>query len=312
MALSALGIASRLYETVPGATAPLIVATDLSVARWHRPQESVFENHSEYNPPTNTEFDRLLSSRLSLAQVFACLLMFETASSNIDTLALTSVMAMSSGNSIYVATKLLSGPETFIPEYHITRIVGNVGLPGITMVLAPHNPRLRGLTDDWRQVRHAKYDFKREDNFRGTTLHLSFTDWKLPLEPQSSGTIDKDVHLMESVISVHDSGEWVADLDLIRFAPSRKNLLDCRYPSEQVQREGSDCLISIDNWDELIDSPRDIGIFRAKGNWAARLAASSILSRKYEEKGGMFYVCSSLPCLQCAKELGEQVKIFID
>ncbi|PMD63726.1 uncharacterized protein K444DRAFT_651234 [Hyaloscypha bicolor E] len=319
-ALDALGIASRLYDTIPGATVPLtIVFMDLSTARWHMPQESKCpddpdDRSDESSLPESTNFDRLLYSELSRPQVFACLLMFETGSANIDVCSLSSVVAMSSGNSIYVASRLLSDPANLVSACHIKRIVGNIGMPGISMMVAPQNPRLRELTDDWRQVRHAKYDSKREDNFKGTTLHFSFTDWKLPLEPNSSGTVDKDIFLIESIVSVHDSGEWVADLNLLRFMPSEHHILDCICKNEGSQATTREVnhLVSIDNWDELIDGPHDVGIFRARGNWAARLAASSILSRKCQEKGEMFYICSSLPCLKCARRLSGKVKILID
>jgi hypothetical protein len=320
MALDALGIATRLYDTIPGATVPLsIVFMDLSTARWHMPQESTGPDDSdkifnERGLAESTNFDRLLYSKLSRPQVFACLLMFETGSANIDVSSLSSVMAMSSGNSIYVTTRLLSDPANLAPSYHIKRIVGNIGMPGISMMVAPQDPRLRELTDDWRQIRHAKYDFKREDNFKGTTLHLSFTDWKLPLEPSSSGTIDKDIFLVESVVAVHDGGIWVADLNLLRFMPSEHHILDCTCKNEGSQATTREVnhIVSIDNWDELIDSPHNVGIFRAKGNWAARLAASSILSRKCEEKGEMFYICLSHPCFKCARRLSRRIKILID
>ena len=34
---------------------------------------------------------------------------------------------------------------------------------------------------------------------------------------------------------------------------------------------------SVDSWDELLDIPENVGVFRAHGNWAARLEAVSIL-----------------------------------
>jgi hypothetical protein len=73
-------------------------------------------------------------------------------------------------------------------------------------------------------------------------------------------------------------------------------------------------LISIDNWDELLDSPFAIGIFRAQGNWVARLAAACILARKDTEANvGYvgFLTCSEKPpCTKCAAGSGS--KILID
>jgi hypothetical protein len=59
---------------------------------------------------------------------------------------------------------------------------------------------------------------------------------------------------------------------------------------------------SIDSWEELLDEPGTVGIFRAHGNWAARLAAVSILSRN-EIGGHNFGVLGPEPfCLECLEE----------
>ena len=70
----------------------------------------------------------------------------------------------------------------------------------------------------------------------------------------------------------------MADLDilsidfdgLLRITPSTS------CPGFHSQPQDRD-YTSIDDWEELLDSPETIGIFRANGKWAARLAAVSIL-----------------------------------
>lgn len=71
------------------------------------------------------------------------------------------------------------------------------------------------LSDKYNVVTHATYDLKRENNFRGTPLHLSFTDWTFPLQTGDTRTIDQSVLVVESVVSVLDRGHWVADLDIL-------------------------------------------------------------------------------------------------
>jgi hypothetical protein len=256
--------------------------------------------------------------------------MFESGSLNLDPRSLTSVMAMSTGNSIYVSSIILSDPYDNVPEYDIRRIVGNVGYAGTTMMIAPPEPRIRGLSNDYTQVRHAQYDFERENNFEGTTLHLSFTNWKLPLHTGARGTVDQDVSYVEAVISVHDCGEWVADVDILGFTTQIRRIIFCKCEDQRAQAgpttNMTTRLTSVDNWEELLDVPRGIGIFRARGNWAARLAAASILARRSRDlkfKGGQIMVVGpTVACLRCARDVAQVssnptlgygvVKFFID
>ena len=63
---------------------------------------------------------------------------------------------------------------------------------------------------------------------------------------------------------------------------------------------------SLDTWEELLDGPSNVGIFRAHGNWAARLAAVSILAQKGQQHGiGVFEpgrIC--LECLENSRRYG--------
>lgn len=238
--------------------------------------------------------------------------MFESGALNVNPAMLSAVMAISSGNSIFVPKALLSDPYKDIHEHELQRIVGNIGKPGITLMVCPQNPTVRRLSDDFRVVRHAKYDFKREDNFKETTLHLSFTDWKLALDTgtESWGTITKDVHYVESVVSVHDRGVWVADIDLVKDSDKLWRLASCTCEDQETQVSEKTSmamrLTSVDNWDELLDSPKGIGIFRAKGNWVARLAAASILGRRSMVDGTYdtsIIVGGTVPCLRCAHRI---------
>jgi len=307
-ALDTLSVASQIYEELNGATIPLgVMSMDLSSARWM----DISESSSEYEINVDTTHDSGdVLPRISRAQAFACIMMFESGNLNITlNYNLASVMAISSGNSIFVPKALLSDPFENIDEYKFQRIVGNIGKPGITLLVCPQNPRIRGLSDDFRVVRHGRYDFKREDNFKETSLHLSFTDWKLPLDTgtRSWGNITKDVHFIESVVSVHDRGVWVADIDLVKDSQKLWRLVSCGCQDQEAQVSNKSSmsmrLTSIDSWDELLDSPKGIGVFRARGNWAARLAAASILGRRSVSDSNSFIVGATAPCLRCAHKL---------
>ena len=309
-ALDTLFVASDIYEKLDGATIPLgIMSMNLDSARWMPPSVPQLATQSSGSPRyrTNTPV-----SQLSRSQALACIMMFESGTLNLQPNNFSNVMAISSGNSIFVPKALLSDPFEEIQEYELQRFVGNLGKPGITLMVCPQNPRVRELSDDFRVVRHAKYDFKREDNFKETTLHLSFTDWKLPLDTgtESWGNISKDVHYVESVVSVHDRGEWVADIDLVNDCDRLWRLVSCSCTDQEKQvSKGTNMitrLTSVDSWDELLDSPNGIGVFRAKGNWAARLAAASILGRRSNVEGTYdtsIIVGPTVPCLKCAHRI---------
>lgn len=137
--------------------------------------------------------------------------------------------------------------------------------------------------DEYNLVEHAKYDGKR-NKFKGTLLHLSFTDWTLPLEVKGAEgrTINQEAYIVESVISVLDSGKWVADLDILRidFEALRRLRRSHRCPGHPDGRANYDYTSSLDSWEEPLDGPTSLGFLRAHGNWAARLTAVSILSQK--------------------------------
>jgi hypothetical protein len=161
--------------------------------------------------------------------------------------------------------------------------------------------------------------------YLGYNLRTAY--WKLPLDTGSRGTVDRDVYYVESVVSVHDGGEWVADIDVLQFG-RKLYRLECQCVDQEQQalqsRSMATRFTSLDKWEELLDAPQGIGIFRAHGNWAARLAAASMLAKKSGESnevsGTAVVVGPSVPCLRCARRFTRvphkssygQVKFFID
>ena len=267
-ALKALSIATHVYLQLDGATISLkVVETPLNKAPWLGKQ-----NTSHLTPRS-----------LARSKVLACIVHFESGILLLEPAELDQTLAIASGNSIFVIGAIMSDPFENLATSSVKRIIGNIGRTGICMLVAPFEPKIRPLGAQYNLVEHAVYDGKREDNFKGTSLHLSFTDWTFPLEVKGAEgrTIDQEAYLVESVISVLDSGKWVADLNilcidfeaLLRLRPSH----EC--PGHPDKRADYD-YTSMDSWEELLDGPMSVGFFRAHGNWAARLAAVSILSQK--------------------------------
>ena len=239
-------------------------------------------------------------------QAFKCIIYLESGGVEMDLNSLNSAIAVCVNNSIFVGSAILSDlfEQRLIPGGQIKRLIGDIGRSGIAVLVGPANPMIRSLSDSYNAVQYATYDFKREDNFKGTSLHLEFTKWKLPLNPSGHHTIDQDVHYVEALVSVRDNGKWVADLDLVA-ACEESNCSDLRFCFEPLlpctcpegSKPDTEC-VALDSWEELLDPPDAVGIFRAKGNWAARLAAASII-RQRKALSRAVLVGTKGYCLKC-------------
>ena len=131
-------------------------------------------------PATSTDSDGTTVSRQlphpSREQALACIAMLESGGIDIDPNQMKRVIAISAGNSIFVAAKLLSDPARDLPASTTKRIVGNIGSAGLSLLVAPENLRIRPESNDLRAVQHIDYDYKRQNSFEGTSLHL-FIHW---------------------------------------------------------------------------------------------------------------------------------------
>ena len=215
----------------------------------------------------------------SRAQAFACILTFESGGLRSVPRELESVIAISSSNSIFINRALLSDPTKRVNSPDIRRMIGNVGKAGITVLISPRNLLIKAPREDFRAATHAEYDGRRLDNFWGTSLHLSFTKWAMPLNAGDYGPIDQDVIIAEAVISVRDCGRWIADIDVLSVRPEDYIVgIDCKC--SHLNKSFAGKYTSIDNWEELLDPPLSLSIFRAHENWAARLAAFCVLKQK--------------------------------
>jgi hypothetical protein len=266
--LHALSLATKTYQELPGATINLqIISMPLHHALW-LPDPWV--------------------GHLNRQQKFSCIAMFESGCYNMDPRAFKDVIAISSRNSIFASSLLHHDPSSLEHVDNISRVVGNVGKTGMVLMVAPQAPRLRKVQlDNFRLVSHAPFDGKSEDNFKSTSLHLRFTEYEMAFDVGERGAIDKDVCLVETLIQVYDRDQWIADIDVLSLFQEqndaiRRNAISCTGCSTASDNGCSlQGLISVDNWEELLDTPRDLGrlsvvVFRGYGNWLAKLAAACI------------------------------------
>ena len=277
-AVKTLAFATRIYHGLDGAMIDLRIADyPLDEASWVPEHRCM--NHERQSLSGLCAF----TSPISRINSLSCIVHLESGTLNFEPEVFEDTLAIASGNSLFVVGLLLSDPVDTEQADRIVRITGNIGRPGISFLVAPFEPKIRDLGSSYNLVNHVAYDGKRENNFRGTSLHLSFTDWDMPVEPKGArnGFVDQDARYVESIVSILDSGKWVADLDVLRIkfqelAKLESNDVCPGHPPGEPEYDHT----SIDSWEELLDRPREVGIFRAHGNWAARLGAVSILCQK--------------------------------
>ncbi|KAM5362630.1 hypothetical protein ACJZ2D_012459 [Fusarium nematophilum] len=279
--LKALHVASATYENLGGTTISLrIIERPLYRVNW---------------VPDGGFFQRM-NWDLSRTQRFACIAFFESGAFDMSPASLSDVIAISTRNSLFISAILLSEPFDESTRNDIRHVIGNVGKAGTVMMAAPLKPRIRPVDiNKWKQISHAPFLGETLDCFGPTSLHLSFTEFEMPVDIGQRGSIDRDtqVRVVETVISVYDRGEWVADLDVLalyepalagyEYVRRLGEAAHCKKSPQQHQ-EGKR-LTSIDNWEELINLPADIGIHhvgvvRARDNWLARVATACVSAQK--------------------------------
>ena len=276
--LKALSTVVEIYKSLPRATVALRIACQpLHKSKWIPfPDDVVLPRYRR-----NFVFD------LNRAQIFACIVIFESGFLNLGPDSLKAVMAMSSGNSFYIATPLLSDPWTDYSGNQVSRIIGNVGRPGIAMLVPPQNPRSQSIDHNWKLINHDEFNGIREDCFPHTTLHLSFSGWEMAIDVGIHGTQDHEARFLEAPISIHDRGKWVADLDPLRTLlgsmVKRINAPQCSGNHSTDDGPLPFEMVSIDSWEELLEKPLEPGVVRACGNRQARLAATALSVQRGHE-----------------------------
>ncbi|KAK3379613.1 hypothetical protein B0T24DRAFT_675376 [Lasiosphaeria ovina] len=313
--LNAFGAAKQLYSGLDGARVDLqVTSRTLSKARWWKKMTA--------------DFSRFLPVTL------ACIAYFETGGLDIDPDSIGSdTFALCHSNSIFVPAGLLADPSDAVklklkedtspkadappPEgaddasphklpwffTPIQRITGNVGKPGLGFLVTPADPKMRKLDyGSWHMISHEPFDGSAQDNFQQTSLHLSFTGFELPLDAGSRGRRDVSGNFFEAAVSVHDRGEWVADVDMLAAASQWATLpqavqQECQHSdaAKTTPPPGVGPLVSVDTWLELLDPPAQNAVLRAHKNPTARLAAAALATRRCRKTvvlpGAMCWAC---------------------
>lgn len=253
-------------------------------------------------------FDIFEPFQLDRACTFACIASLESGNLDISGEGLQDVMAMAVGDSLYIASSLLCDPLER-PSKIIRRIRGNLGRAGIAMMIPPESPKIRASdVDNWNVINHDDFDGKQENCFAGTSLHLSFTGWTLPINTGRRGARGVEAYFLETLISVHDRGQWVADLNILPiFDDTILRLLNspghCKH-SEDPDWFPEMGLVSLDSWPEILERPAGISVVRAKGNWLARLAATTLSVTL----GHLTIVLGDSICWKCSFEERERFR----
>jgi hypothetical protein len=304
--LKSLETAFMVFKQLPSATISLHVISHPGLASTHwamacEAPERGLESADLY-------LQSLLPHSINRKATFSCITFFESGGFNIDPLYLANVMAVSSGNSIFVAAPLLCDPAIEPASHGVQRIIGNVGRSGIAFLYPPESPK----TKEWdlgfyQVVRHEEFDGRLDDCFQSTTLHLTFSGYEAPIDVGTHGGRFVDAFFLEAVVSIHDRGEWIADLDVLSTFESSLfySLVDqpsCRDKAPIPIPDFS--VVTIDSWKELIDRPTQVAVLRAHGNWLARLAAVSLSVRL----GIPTVVFNDSCCWSCGEKMLKEIQ----
>lgn len=254
--LQALATVSKVYEQMEDAKVDIKAACfALSECSWLPPDNLAREA---------TAYVDIEHDILSIEQTLSCVVMFESGLYNMAPSNLSGVFGMSTGNSLYIPDLLLPDSAGKLRDRFksLRRVTGNLGRAGIALLISPSNLRMRDLDHgSYSLINHAVFDGKMEDSFAGTTLHLSFTDWEMPVDVGQYGLRDTPVYLLEAAASVYDKGRWVGDIDILRAVAS-SNLLLLEGPSGHAHPHNTQDshvlsgLISIEHWEEFSRPPR--------------------------------------------------------
>ncbi|KAL8648322.1 MAG: hypothetical protein Q9210_005055 [Variospora velana] len=281
--LKAISTAARLYSRFPHASVDVrILQQKLYKLQWIptcQGQRNLGVVGLQLTP------ESLLPYELTGGQAFACLAMFESGQYDISPDLLEDVLAMCSGDSIFFRATLLADPYEPMPAGDIRCLLGNIGRSGIAFLAPPKTPLCHEKSlADWPHIEHNDFDGSLQDNFKATSLHLSFTEAEMPLNVDVLGNRDREAFVLETLFSVYDGGRWIADLNICDMygprAPSQARITwmsVCTSPHHADTPDWRPRMICVDSWLGLINAPEEkASLLRAHRNWQARLAASSI------------------------------------
>lgn len=234
----------------------------------------------------NEDQENIVDSDITLCSLsrelkFALLVYMETGQADVDPQTFDRVVAMCSGDSIFVSAPILLDPfeSTANSSTRMRCLRGNIGKTGIALLTTPEDPLMKSSHEaNWKVIGHEPFNGELLDSFKGTSLQLGFTNFKLPIDTGNLGAYDMDLIFMEAIIRVNDhNGNWVGDLNILRAMEkwTRVNFpIDCDHKDDDRAVRNIPSATAIDNWDEFLDEPDGAMVFRARENWIARLSAA--------------------------------------
>ncbi|KAF4543355.1 uncharacterized protein LTHEOB_54 [Lasiodiplodia theobromae] len=200
---------------------------------------------------SNVDADRdlkgsIIPFSLSRELRFALLVYMETGQADVDPPTFDRVVAVCSGDSIFVSAPILLDPFE--------------SATSIALLTTPDDPLVKSSHDaDWKVIGHEPFDGELLDSFHGTSLQLGFTNFKLPIDTGNLGAYDMDLVFMEAIIRVNDhSGTWIGDLNILKAMKKWTCVdlpFDCHHTGDDRDVSNFPYATAIDNWDEFLDEP---------------------------------------------------------
>ena len=299
-----ISTAAALYKDFTNATVDVrVLQLCLYESRWLRSATYRPSNFGMKDAPGEPPVS-LLPYKLDRADAFSCIAMFESGVYEIDPNDLGTVMAMSSGDSIYASVAVLGDPSEASYSHAITRVRGNIGRPGLAYLVPPRDPLITKVAiSEWPNISRENFDGQIKNSFDSTSLHLSFTGAQSRVNLEFSGAQDDEVYMLETLISVFDKGRWIADLDPLKtFSSSNLRIIPPCAVKYTQHNTTKPCqrMTTIENWLELIDAPESrYAIVQAHDNWEARLAAASISVASSVQTGVLTLILPRDVCWDC-------------
>ncbi|KAI1743173.1 hypothetical protein F4680DRAFT_471554 [Xylaria scruposa] len=222
------------------------------------------------------------------------------------------VIGLGGGDSIFVLSKLVNDPGAECSDHSFTIILGNTGHPGFFIFCIPANLRAREIDPAAWRIEPSPFDDTYVDYFKSTSLHLGFTEWCAPvIQVQSIGQMESKVNLIEAIVSVRDSGRWVADVDInAALSPGCSQLIrtkDCTHSDRTLISKVA--MLSIKTWDQVLDVPDGSVVVRSSNNWLARLALVSVLRQHSKMLQRSIVIWQGHLCQQCIDPAGYAIHI---
>ena len=198
----------------------------------------------------------------------------------------------------------------------MTRILGNIGQPGLVIFSSVKDPMTAPLDDTaWRVVHDmGAFDGQPADLFVSTSMHLGFTQWERSMDTADShGMQDVQFTKMESVVSIREAGRWIGDVDVVAalkspYIYSWPEQPPCGHATTEPPESVS--LKSISNWDELRECQSGLAVVRVHGNWLARLAVTAYLAQRADQAAGAGARITLLPSSVCWRCLMHRIPSY--